>query len=816
MLLLEEGEPVGSSLEYSEEAQTENAVDVTDITGLLEAFQVSTTTAVATPPAAAVFDAANIIPITTTTTTTATATTTTTTTPAAITSPEFGDVRMEETAGSGTEVRDALPGMELDEGSLTLAQEQPDDAMMDLAEEEEVFVVVDDRMDLEEEVDADDEGEDDTAMVISSTAAEEYEGRPAATTDWGFGSMSLSGTPFAFGGLLGQDDVVMVAPQEQQYVENVEMIDQGVVGVDSVVGPSVESAYPSLPSFTLEEGDMDWFGEADELMDGPAPEWSIIHEIESGMFDFGTQQQHFQPQQQTLESSPSQRDVEGSFQPQFNFEPQQQLSYPQVGDFDFQLGQQMQQFTFGQDTQQSSEVAPASEDNDCNMSQAELDELERELLEALTMDDQAWSAENPLIDPQLLALPPNPMAAAGEGSSVVAPFEDATAPGAAVPPGGEEVVNTQGEEEGGVSAPSASATTTTPVVALPEQEISFSFESRSNVFESAPAEDDFVDSYVPVPVTPVLRPEVTRRRRELRSHGMTPVEVDTDDRQDVVSPEESDSSSLDEEAVRQRVAARPMLRPRLRASNSVRQAVAEQVQEIGESSSAPRKKTIAEMRAEFERMSRTGSSDFEAPAAPRQLTDEEVRDHQIAQSMRDAVVEAEQTNVSFRFPIAPSTAAAPTTFTAANFDPVPSFAFAAGDFVFGGGVGPSRTSEEPEPVAEGSSSSAEAKEGQHAEEQTQKSSEVEAHQGEEAELEAAVEERLRHETTVSDRRKRRYVDSDGDVADNADANAPGPSGSRRILPCRGLMKRVKRPDLSEEKPPDKGKGKEKENDDEMT
>ncbi|KAK4201818.1 hypothetical protein QBC40DRAFT_347558 [Triangularia verruculosa] len=772
--------PVGSSTVVCVEAQTENAADVTDITGSFGTLRISTTSAaqaVAAPPVTM----ANIFGDFTATTDAPA------TTPAAfITSPEFGIVQTWEAAGSGTHCLDALPGMELDE---ELRASEPDSMVIDEEVGQEDF-----RM---EKADAEDEGED-TAMDVIVSAEEE--GCPAVT-DWGFGSLSLSGTPFTSGVFDG--DVDMAPPRQQEDEENAEMADQGVVG-DSFMYPSVE-AYPSLPS---REGDMR-FGEAgDVLIDGPAREWSVINEFEGGNHDgfgeqqqgfnqwpqqqqypaplfgdfgeqqpqfhfglqpqqypeapfpgvFGQQQQqqwfhqwpqHQQQQQQQFQQPESHRDVEGSYQPQFQPEVQQPLFPSQSGnDFSFQLEQSAAHLDFGQGGQSSSEVASASQGNDdltCPVD-PELEEIERALLEALTTSQDTWSdPDMSLIDPQLLALPSNPTVdvADGEGSSscVVTPVEDVVPPTPIVPtaspPSAVEAVANQGEEEKeeetGVSAPTAA-----PVVTFPEQEISFTFEARSDVFESAPAEEDYVDSYVPVSVVPLLRPEVDRRRREPRSNGSTPVEVvRTDDRQDEVPPV-PDSLPL-EESVRQRVAARPMLRPRLRASNAVRQAVAEQAQEVGGPSSAAgtpqRELNLQEMRARIEAMRRAGASNFEED---------------------------------------PSSPASSTTSSSSSPSPRRT------------------TSEEPEPVAEGSSSSAEVKEGQQAEEQKLKSSEVEAHQGEEAVLQAAVAGGAQHETRDAGRRKRSHVDEgDGDVAHNVeDALGPPVIEGRRILPCRGRLKRA--------------------------
>ncbi|KAK0665671.1 hypothetical protein QBC41DRAFT_349437 [Cercophora samala] len=703
--------PVGSSPVVSVEAQTENAADVDDIMGLLETLQISDSAAqaVATPlvtTATTTTVTTDIIGDFTATTADATAT------PVAITSPEFGTVWTEE-AVMGTDVYDDLPGMELDEDSLA----RPESMM--------VYEEVEDEDSRMEEADADDEGED-TAMDIIPDA--EVEGPPAATFDWGFGSTSMSGTPFTFGAV--QDDVDMDFPQQQDF-ENVEMVDQGVFG-DSLT-PSVEASYPSLPA----QGDM-WYPEADVLMDEPAPAWSIINTFEGGNFaGFGEQQQGFPQwpqQQQYLEPMDYHHDVEvSSFQPSFDFGQQQPLVSSQPGDYGYQLDQQLAQIDFGQDNlaQPPSEVASASEDVEgWSMSEAELEQLQREIeQELMSGTPETWSAQDSLVDPALLALPTN------QATDVAAPITAASSPQ------GEEVVAPQGREEGGASGPSAPTTTTAFGMTFPGQGISFSFESRSDVFASAPAEDEYVDSYVPVHVAPVLRQGVEPpRRREPRSNGSTPVEVvRPDDRQDEV-PAEPDSSS-DEESVRQRVARRPMLVPRIRGSVAVRQAAAEPVQSAGESSSAPRRMTIQEMRARIEAMRRTGASDFEEDVTP-----------------------------SSPIPSAPNFRSEGSTTTT--------------------------TSEEPEPVAEGSSGSAEVKEGQPAEELELNSSEVEAHQEEEAELEAAVaeeeeEEGLGHETQGTGRRRRRHVlDIHGiEYVEPADIPVHVTEG-RRILPCKVRIPRA--------------------------
>nr|CDP23525.1 Putative protein of unknown function [Podospora anserina S mat+] len=671
--------PVGSSPVVSVEAQTENDAD---ITSLLEASHISTSVAqaVAVPLVTATTTATTDI-IGDFTATTADAITT----PAAITSPEVGIVQTEEAVMTGTEVCDALPGMELDEGSLA----RPNSVKVDEEVKEE-----DSRM---EEAGVDDEGED-TAMVIPDAGVE---GPPAAM----FGSMSMSGTPFAFGAV--QDDVNMAYPQQQDF-ENVEMIDQGVFG--NTLMPPV-GGYPSLPS---QEGDMR-FHEADVRMVEPAPQPFDFNAYE-GVNYVGSGEQQQQQQQFHPEPMDYHHDVEASSCQQplpNNFGLQQSALDPSQPDDQYyhQVGQQLAQIDFGPDNQsqllsESDLTLILDEYLNWSMSQAQFEELVREVEQFAERETPgAWSGPDSLIDPALFALPTDQATDDVPADDVSPTAACAAAPIQAAPsPQGEEVVASpqeeeeeeEEEEEVGASAPTT-ATAAPVVTPLPEQGISYSFaEYWSDVAFDSPDEDDHVDDYVPVPVAPVLRQEVERRRREPRSNGSTSVEVRADDRQDVVSAE-PDSSSSDEESVRQRVARRPMLVPRLRGSVAVRQAVAEQVRAAGESSSAPpQKKTLQEVRDRIEAMRRAGTSNF----ASSDESDEDEDDSPPS------------------FPI-------PSTTTTPNF---PSEGLTT------------PISEEREPVAEGSSGSAEVKEGQPAGKLKLKSSEVEAHQGEEAELKAAVAE----------------------------------------------------------------------------
>lgn len=690
--------PVGSSPVISVEAQTENDADVNDITSLLEASHISTSVAQAV--------AAPLVTATTTATTDIigdfTATTADAiTTPATITPPEVGIVQTEEAVMTGTEVCHALPGMELDEGSLA----RPDSVKVDEEVKEE-----DARM---EEAGVDDEGED-TAMVIPDAGVE---GPPAAM----FGSMSMSGTPFAFGAV--QDDVNMAYPQQQDF-ENVEIIDQGVFG--NTLMPPV-GGYPSLPS---QEGDMR-FHEADVRMDELAPQPFDFNAYEGVNYVGSGEQQ--QQQQFHPEPMDYHHDVEASSYQQplpNNFGLQQLALDPSQPDdqYYYQVGQQLAQIDFGPDNQsqllsESDLTLILDEYLNWSMSQAQFEELVREVEQFAERETPGtWSGPDSLIDPALFALPTDQATDDVPADDVSPTAARAAAPIQAAPsPQGEEVVpqgeEEEEEEEVGASAPTT-ATTAPVVTPPPEQGISYSFaEYWSDVAFDSPNEADHVDDYVPVPVAPVLRQEVERRRREPRSNGSTPVEVvRADDRQDVVSAE-PDSSSSDEESVRQRVARRPMLVPRLQGRVAVRQAVAEQVRAAGESSSAPpQKKTLQEVRDRLEAMRRAGASNFAS-------SDE---------------LDEDEDDSPPSFPI-------PSTTTTPNF---PSEGLTT------------PTSEEPEPVAEGSSGSAEVKEGQPAGKLKLKSSEVEAHQGEEAELKAAVaeeEEGHGHMAPGTGRRRKRDI-----------------------------------------------------------